>query len=283
MSIKWPTLGRIAAGPDLGRKQTVRCWHLGSRNLTLYRSGSYRPQRSGSGLSEKLVPPLSVLQMYFLAGRLRFLSQREHMKKSRQSRINPCASILIDAESSIPAYVQLIEQIRSRVVDGQIEFGDRLPATRQLAASLGVSRRMIVTAYESLMAEGFLETRHGDGTYCVFESNVSAHSPPATGAEKVRNAAIQDGLDETFSIMPLSPKELDSGALSLKAWSSASARAQRNLTASHLFNSVPGGLPSLKEGIARHLLSLRGLTVDPSQIVITAGIRESLDLADLEP
>jgi GntR family transcriptional regulator/MocR family aminotransferase len=200
------------------------------------------------------------------------------MTKSRQSRINPCASILIDPDSARPAYTQVIDQIRSKVVNGQIVNGDRLPASRQFAASLGVSRRTIVTAYDNLIAEGILETRHGDGTYCAFDSHDSTHSSWPGTEQRLHSRAAQDGLEEAFSIMSLSPLELDPGALSLKAWSSASARAQRKLTASHLFDAVPGGLHSLKEGIARHLLSLRGLVVEPSQVIITAGIRESLDL-----
>lgn len=176
------------------------------------------------------------------------------------------------------AYSQVIDQIRQKIISGEIQKGDRLPASRQLSKSLGVSRRMIVVAYENLVAERLLETRLGDGTYCVFDSQASAGLNTLNLTKEKSGKDQQSYLENTYSILPLSPKGTDAGALSLKAWSASAARAQKKLSVSSLFDSLPGGLPSLKEGVAKHLLSLRGLSVEPSQIIITAGIRESLGL-----
>ncbi|MEO0463389.1 MAG: PLP-dependent aminotransferase family protein [Pseudomonadota bacterium] len=189
--------------------------------------------------------------------------------------MNPCATLAIDPEDPAPVYAQLAGQIRSKIFDGQISFSERLPATRQLARTLGVSRRTIVTVFEMLISEGLLETRHGDGTYCVYDDAVSAR----TGQKLERsNDGTQFDLEKAYEILPLSPRGIDPGALSIKAWSAAAARAQRSLSASSLFGSMPGGLPRLKEALTKHLLSLRGLNVEPSQVIVTAGIRESLDL-----
>ncbi len=200
------------------------------------------------------------------------------MVKSKNTPLNPCASILIDHDSNMSAYSQVIDQIRQKIISGEIRKGDRLPASRQLAKSLGISRRMIVVAYENLVAERLLETRQGDGTYSVFDSQASAGLHTRNLRKEKSGLRQQSHLEKTYSILPLSPNGIDAGALSLKAWSASAARAQRKLSVSHLFDRLPGGLPSLKEGIAKHLLSLRGLSVEPSQIIITAGIRESLDL-----
>ena len=60
---------------------------------------------------------------------------------------------------------QLYDALRQRVLDGRLVSGTRLPATRDLAAALSISRNSVVRAYDQLYAEGFIEGRVGDGTY----------------------------------------------------------------------------------------------------------------------
>ncbi|XUU60825.1 PLP-dependent aminotransferase family protein [Erythrobacter sp. HA6-11] len=206
------------------------------------------------------------------------------MNKPSRSALNPCTTLALDPKSSTPAYAQLASQLRAKIFDGQIIKGERLPATRQLANMLGVSRRTIVTVYEVLCSEGLIETYRGDGTYCVFDETISVRtnrpsSPSISRPTWLGPDQTQIRLDKAYAVLPLSPRGIDPGALSLKAWSTAAARAQKTLSAGHFFGSVPGGLPRLKEALVKHLLALRGLNVDPSQVIVTAGIRESIDLA----
>jgi GntR family transcriptional regulator / MocR family aminotransferase len=60
---------------------------------------------------------------------------------------------------------QLYQALRARVLDGRLASGMRLPASRDLAAALSISRNSVVRAYDQLYAEGFIEGRVGDGTY----------------------------------------------------------------------------------------------------------------------
>ena len=60
---------------------------------------------------------------------------------------------------------QLYQTLRARVLDGRLSSGTRLPATRDLASVLKLSRNSVVRAYDQLYAEGFIESRVGDGTY----------------------------------------------------------------------------------------------------------------------
>lgn len=60
---------------------------------------------------------------------------------------------------------QLYQALRARVLDGRLSSGTRLPATRDLAAMLALSRNSVVRAYDQLYAEGYIESRVGDGTY----------------------------------------------------------------------------------------------------------------------
>ena len=72
---------------------------------------------------------------------------------------------------------RIYRQLRDAVLDGRLRPGDRLPATRDLAGQLGVSRNTVAAAYESLTAEGFVAARVGDGTY-VLDRSHRASPPP---------------------------------------------------------------------------------------------------------
>ena len=72
--------------------------------------------------------------------------------------------ILLDQNAPVPLYRQLYERLRGSILAGQLEAGTRLPSTRVLASSLGVSRTTTALAYELLLLEGYLESRVGDGT-----------------------------------------------------------------------------------------------------------------------
>ncbi|MDB5983225.1 MAG: transcriptional regulator, GntR family protein, partial [Pseudomonas sp.] len=60
---------------------------------------------------------------------------------------------------------QLYQHLRQRILDGSLSSGTRLPASRDLAESLSISRNSVMRAYDQLYAEGFTDGRIGDGTY----------------------------------------------------------------------------------------------------------------------
>src|SRR5258708_39028567 len=74
-------------------------------------------------------------------------------------------SIPLDRAAPTSIYQQLCEQFRRAILDGRISRGTQLPSTRTLAQALGVSRTVTSSAYDELFAEGYLEGRHGSGTY----------------------------------------------------------------------------------------------------------------------
>ena len=71
----------------------------------------------------------------------------------------------IDARSPIPLYVQIAERVRLAIATGTLGSAAPLPSVRQLAAELRVNPATVMQAYRDLEAEGFVETRHGAGTF----------------------------------------------------------------------------------------------------------------------
>ena len=74
-------------------------------------------------------------------------------------------ALTADRAGGGPLTSQLAGQLREALTDGRLATGERLPSTRALADLLGVSRTVATGAYAQLFAEGWLEGRHGSGTY----------------------------------------------------------------------------------------------------------------------
>jgi GntR family transcriptional regulator / MocR family aminotransferase len=73
--------------------------------------------------------------------------------------------LVLDRGGPVPMAVQITGQLRAAVAGNRLRAGERLPSSRSLAASLGVSRTVVTNAYLQLFAEGWVEGRHGSGTY----------------------------------------------------------------------------------------------------------------------
>src|SRR5215469_11118571 len=73
--------------------------------------------------------------------------------------------IVVDRTGAAPLALQISGQLQAAVTGGVLRAGDRLPSSRDLADTLGVSRTVVTNAYARLFAEGWLEGRHGSGTY----------------------------------------------------------------------------------------------------------------------
>jgi len=87
---------------------------------------------------------------------------------------------LIDLETGIPIYRQIIEQVKFAVSRGELETGDRLPTVRKLAVDLSINPNTVVRAYRELELEGVLDTQQGSGTF------VSRKKPEVDRLQKQR-------------------------------------------------------------------------------------------------
>ena len=114
--------------------------------------------------------------------------------------------VVVERADPVPLAVQISAQLEAAVTDGVLHAGDRLPSSRDLAVSLGVSRTVVTNAYARLFAEGWLEGRHGSGTYvadvarrppsaasrrpAVPRPGTTRGSVPAGGSETMAGSAI---------------------------------------------------------------------------------------------
>jgi GntR family transcriptional regulator/MocR family aminotransferase len=181
-------------------------------------------------------------------------------------------ALTLQREASQPLFVQLCDQIRARIVSGQIGGERPLPASRNLAAELAISRSTVVTAYDQLVAEGYIEGRRGSG-YFVRELAGTDH--PGRGTNPA--------LTETTTLVPAGGSPLthpgypDSRLFPYRQWARSLARSARVAPRAMIVSDSPFGDPHLRQSIANYLADWRGLDIQPQQVMVTAGSVDALE------
>ena len=189
------------------------------------------------------------------------------------SNLNPILlpDIRLQRHAREPLFVQLCDLVRQRISRQLIESGTRLPASRNLASRLDISRGTVVTAYEQLAAEGYIEGRRGSGFYVRDISR--GVSVEASRPREIR--AITDSSDSRTPIAH--PGYPDKRLFPAQQWARCLARSARVDPESMAINSSRLGDPGLRKAIAAYLADWRGMSVDPGQILITAGSVDALE------
>lgn len=158
----------------------------------------------------------------------------------------------------VPAYRELADGVRLLVLEGRVPVAARLPAERELALALQVSRTTVAAAYEALRAEGFARSRRGAGSWTAVPEG---HALP------------------TRTLAPLPPDTagsvIDLGCASLPAPEPWLTRAMEGALAelpayAATHGDFPAGLPVLREAIADRYTA-RGVPTMPEQIMVTTG------------
>ena len=175
----------------------------------------------------------------------------------------------------------LYRQLREAIVAGRLRSGERLPATRVLAADLGVARATVTAAYERLVAEGLAEGRTGAGTFVA-----DAVRPLQT--HRVRRPARLPPAPPEAEVAPSAPLPRplrydlrhgrpDDALFPLREWRPIHV-AEASRTDVMRNDQDPAGDPALRAAVARHLGRSRGITVDPDEVLVTRGTAQALDL-----
>jgi GntR family transcriptional regulator/MocR family aminotransferase len=205
---------------------------------------------------------------------------------------------------------QLYAALRQRVLDRRLVSGTRLPASRDLAAALSISRNSVVRAYDQLYAEGFIEGRVGDGTY-VAQLSPAASTPkklstklstgfstglptalstnwlniPESTPDRVIHSPALERLESNHLPMPASgpPRAFRVGVpafdlFPFDVWAKLNAAFWRKPDLQQLCYGDPAGDPRLRGLIAAYLRSSRGLYCTAEQIVITSGAQQAISL-----
>ncbi|MEV6599493.1 PLP-dependent aminotransferase family protein [Actinoplanes sp. NPDC051346] len=190
--------------------------------------------------------------------------------------------LIISLDGAGGTTVRVYRAIRQAIADGRLPAGHRLPATRVLAADLGVARNSVATAYERLVAEGHLVARTGSGTFVA--AAPAAPAPRLAPADPLRPRAAW-----TYTPLPTSAGVLaprydfrtgipDARLFSFESWRRLVAAELRLRAHDPGGYADPFGHPALRAAIARYLGYSRSLRADAEDVLVTNGAQHALDL-----
>ncbi|MEM7584727.1 MAG: PLP-dependent aminotransferase family protein [Acidobacteriota bacterium] len=192
----------------------------------------------------------------------------------------------------MPLFRQVYLRIRELILDGTLPRGARLPSTRALATELALSRNTVLGAVEQLVAEGYLVSRVGDGTYVAADIPEDWESPrrprrrgpsaqPETPrlserGERIRSTPI--GRDST-EVRPFTVGMPAIDEFPWAIWNRLWTRRSRDLDRAYLCYGDPAGYRPLREAIAAYLNAGRGVRCEADQVIVVSSSQQALDIA----
>lgn len=186
--------------------------------------------------------------------------------------------IELDRCSEMPMIKQLYSQVRDGILRGSIESGYKLPSTRALAKELSISRVVVLEAYEQLIAEGYLDSKQGSGTYVAQIDLLSDMTGMAHGTNEVKfeKAGLRSESEEGIIDMRTGAPELS--LFPIEKWGKLYHDMCRDMDYKHLDYYKAGGSNLLKVQILNYLNRSRGIVAKPSQVFITTGAAQAFTL-----
>lgn len=164
-----------------------------------------------------------------------------------------------------PIYKELYQKIRKDILNGTIKAGEKLPSKRSLAQNLGVSTITIENAYDQLISEGYLYSELKKG---YFVSDIKNLSKPKVIQKPELNICINR---KTVYDFDFSSNNVEAKNFPFSIWAKLSREVLSEMQSQVLQVSPSSGIEDLRKAITKHLLSFRGMSVDPNQIIIGAG------------
>lgn len=190
--------------------------------------------------------------------------------------------------AGLPLYRWLYEQLRMAILDGRLRPGARLPATRDVGRSYNLSRATVVSAFEQLKSEGYVEGRTGSGTYVskvLPEQLLHAAGTHPEGPLSHRRISLSSYAKrlQPFRSIPAQPVRAfraNQPALDLfptTLWAQVASRRLRRASAQLLAGGETLGYRPLREAVAEYLNTSRGVHCIAEQVLIVSGAQEGLD------
>lgn len=192
------------------------------------------------------------------------------------------------AHGALPLYARVQRAIRQLILDGALDVGRPLPASRALAKSLGVSRDTVESAYSQLHAEGFIERRVGSGSF------VSERARRLPGRGKARrtedcketlrlsqrgSAMFQGGgLRDFLTPRPFAPGVPETRSFPLQTWDRLQRQVLKEYGTQALLHSPPQGMEPLRRAIADYVNLERGARAAPERVLVLTSSQQALTL-----
>lgn len=188
-----------------------------------------------------------------------------------------------------PLFRQVYRGLRQAILSGALHAKDRLPSTRDLAEQLGISRTVVLLAYDQLLAEGFVTGHRGSGTY-VSEGLAGNPAAGKTKSAKLRLSRFGTAATEAAASVDSPQRQpialrydfvygrSDLETFPFEMWRRLLLQQARKAPARRFDYGPALGSHDLREAICVHLRRSRAVVCDPSDIIVVNGSQQALDL-----
>ncbi|MBT0653979.1 PLP-dependent aminotransferase family protein [Geomobilimonas luticola] len=181
---------------------------------------------------------------------------------------------ILNSNDTAPLYKQLYNQIREHVLSGKLPANSRLPSVRDLAAELSTSRNTVEGAYQELHAEGYIYSRERSG---YFVSVLDHDVAPLSLSPKPRTPGTLPQPSPGYTC-DFHPARLDPASFPTALWRACFLECLRESSRELTQYGDPQGDWELRSTIRQYLERSRGVICEPDQIVVCAGLQQSLDM-----
>ncbi len=201
-------------------------------------------------------------------------------------------ALTLDPHADSPLHQQLYEELRRAILQGRLPPRQRIPSTRGLAKLLGISRTTVVQSYDRLLSEGYLQTTVGSGTYICEQlpDDLLYAQPVSLQRSEVHPPIVLSTYGDRLAKMPFALQSEPQTSINFRygrpalrhfpitIWRRLLARHCRGESDWLDYAVDMQGDEQLRYEIARYLARARAVQCEPSQIVITNGTQQALDL-----
>ncbi len=201
--------------------------------------------------------------------------------------------VTLNSDLPPPLHQQLYQELRQAILEGRLPPGRRIPSTREMAKSLGVSRSTVTQSYDQLLSEGYLETVIGSGTYvCNQLPDDLLNSQAVKIVDKITSSPIKLSQYGKILLNTENVPRVNEGKFEISfrygrpAFNEFPIKLWRSLLSRYCVTSLdwldysvePLGYKPLREAIASYVSRVRAVNCEPEQILITNGTQQALDL-----
>ncbi len=195
------------------------------------------------------------------------------------------------SKSGEPLFRQVYSGLREAILSGTFPAGDRLPSTRELAEELGISRTVVLLAYDQLVAEGYAHGQGGSGTFVAEGFSGKTRAKKSDSAAKLRLSPYGAAAEKVASTLDFPGRRTkamrydfayggrgDVDTFPFEMWRRILLRHARKAPARQLDYGAAAGSIALREAIALHVRRSRAVVCDASQVIVANGSQQALDL-----
>ncbi|MCD6122695.1 MAG: PLP-dependent aminotransferase family protein [Spirochaetales bacterium] len=204
-------------------------------------------------------------------------------------------TIVLERETKLPLYIQVKNRITELIHNGTLKANSKLPATRELAASLGISRNVVISAYQELEAEGLISSSIGRGTFVSRSAYAAKHGNTEHQSSKMSYEGLfSTGWAKYFSeaftslenlkqlksdkdFISFDPELADFFFSDINNFKKSLNAALVSSGSALLSSNSPQGFEPLLEYLSE-FLSLRGISCGKENILIVNGTQQGLSI-----